>query len=403
MTQHTQSAPTEQILLKMGEIVLKGLNRRSFEDKLMQNVRRHVQPFGSFQVFARQSTIYVLPQKDDCDLAGAFDSCRKVFGIARITRAMPCNKTVDDIVEAACTYLDADMKAARSFKVESKRADKRFPLNSIQLSQAVGGRLADRYPHITVDVHTPDLTVYVEIRETAAYVHSPAKLGAGGLPVGMGGTAVSLLSGGIDSPVASYMMARRGVQIEMVHFIAPPYTGQQAQDKVVKLAQLLTPYCGRMIVHLISVTEIQEAIRANCPEEYFTLLQRRFMMRLAERVAKKAGAEALVTGESLGQVASQTMKALNVTGDVVTLPILQPLIGMDKVEITRLSRQIGTFETSILPFEDCCTVFTPRHPATRPDINKVRKAESVLDIEGLVERALAAQEWVRVRPGTLTD
>lgn len=402
MTQHTQSAPTEQILLKMGEIVLKGLNRRTFEDKLMQNVRRHVQPFGSFQVFARQSTIYVLPQKDDCDLAGAFDSCRKVFGIARITRAMPCEKTVEAIVEAACTYLDADMKAAHSFKVESKRADKRFPLNSIQLSQAVGGRLADRYPHITVDVHTPDLTVYVEIRETAAYVHSPAQLGAGGLPVGMGGTAVSLLSGGIDSPVSSYLMARRGVQIEMVHFIAPPYTGKQAQEKVVKLAQLLTPYCGRMIVHLISVTEIQEAIRANCPEEYFTLLQRRFMMRLAEQVAKKAGAEALVTGESLGQVASQTMKALNVTGDVVTLPILQPLIGMDKVEITRLSRQIGTFETSILPFEDCCTVFTPRHPATRPDINKVREAESVLDIDGLVERALAGQEWVRVRPG-VTD
>lgn len=388
----------EILLLKLGEVVLKGLNRKVFEDRLLNNVRRRLRHCGSFQVYVRQSTIYVEPQDASCDLESAYAACRQVFGIAAVARAVPCEKTVEAITATAKAYLAGSFAAARSFKVESKRADKTFALNSIQLSQAVGGELAEAFPGVTVDVHTPDLTVYVEIREKYAYVHAPAVPGAGGLPVGMGGTAVSLLSGGIDSPVSSWMMARRGVQLEMVHFVSPPYTSQQALDKVLDLAKLLTAYCGRMIVHVIPFTEIQEEIRKNCPEEYFTLIMRRFMMRLAGVVAKKAGAGALVTGESLGQVASQTMMALNVTEDVTTLPVLRPLIGMDKVEIIRISREIGTYDTSILPYEDCCTVFTPRHPCTRPKLEDVREAEARLNVDALVEKAMAGEHWVRVKP-----
>ena len=388
----------EMLLLKLGEVVLKGLNRRSFEDKLVTNVRRHLKKHGSFQIYVRQSTIYVEPQNDGCDMEAAFKSARQVFGIVSVARALPCEKNVEAIVETAKTYLAGEFAGTRTFKVESRRADKQFYLNSIQISQAVGGELAEAFPKVKVDVHKPDLTVYVEIREKAAYVHGPATPGAGGLPVGTGGHAVSLLSGGLDSPVASWMIARRGVQLEMVHFVSPPYTSQQAQDKVIELAQLLTPYCGRMIVHNIPFTEIQEEIRRNCPEEYFTLIMRRFMMRLSEAVARKAGAKALVTGESLGQVASQTLMALGVTEDVTSMPVLRPLIGTDKVEIIRLAREIGTYETSILPYEDCCTVFTPRHPAIRPEVEAVREAESVLDIDGLVEKAMSEKTWIRVKP-----
>lgn len=393
----TQQAQ-EIFLLKLGEVVLKGLNRRTFEDKLVNNVRRRVRHCGSFNVYTRQSTIYVEPQGDDCDMAAALTACRQVFGVVAVARAVPCEKSVEAITETAEAYLKDEFAAAKTFKVESKRADKLFPLNSIQLSQAVGGNLNERFPNVAVDVHNPDLTVHVEIREKAAYVHAPAVPGAGGLPVGMGGLAVSLLSGGIDSPVSSWMMARRGVQLEMVHFVSPPYTSQQAQDKVVELARLLTAYCGRMTIHIIPFTKIQEEIRRACPEEYFTLIMRRFMMRIAEAVAKKIGAGALVTGESLGQVASQTLPALNVTENVTSLPVLRPLIGMDKVEIIRISREIGTFDTSILPYEDCCTVFTPRHPCTRPKLEEVREAESTLDIDALVEEALASWTRIRVKP-----
>ena len=387
----------EIILCKLGEVVLKGLNRHSFETKLMSNIRRRTQKFGKFRIYSRQSTIYVEPTTDRCDMEAAYAAARQVFGVVSVARAVPCEKTVEAIVETAKTYLAPAFAAARTFKVESKRADKHFYLNSIQISQAVGGELAEAFPNVAVDVHEPDLTVYVEIREKHAYVHAPSVPGAGGLPVGMGGHAVSLLSGGLDSPVSSWMMARRGVQLEMVHFVSPPYTSQQALDKVLELARLLTAYCGRMIVHIVPFTEIQEEIRKNCPEEYFTLIMRRFMMRLAEAVAKKAGAKALITGESLGQVASQTMLALGTTEDVTSLPVLRPLIGMDKVEIIRIAREIGTYETSILPYEDCCTVFTPRHPCTRPNLEDVRKAEAALDVEGLIAKALAGESWVRVK------
>ena len=387
----------EIILCKLGEVVLKGLNRHSFETKLMSNIRRRTQKFGKFKIYSRQSTIYVEPVGEDCDLAGAYAACKQVFGLIAITKAVPCEKSKEAILETAKAYLGGELQKAKSFKVETKRADKSFPMGSIEISQWVGGMLHDAFPHLKVDVHAPELTVYVEVREDAAYVHAPAEPAAGGLPLGMGGSALSLLSGGIDSPVSSYMMAKRGVVLEMLHFAAPPYTSDLARQKVLQLAQELTAWCGRMSVHIVPLTEIQEQIRKQCPEEYFTLITRRFMMRIADRLAKEFDCRALVTGENLGQVASQTMEALRVSEDVTDLPVLRPLIGMDKEEIVRIARHIGTFDTSILPYEDCCTAFTPRHPKTKPHVEEVREIESVLDTEGLVSRAMEQREVVKVK------
>ena len=387
----------EIILCKLGEVVLKGLNRHSFEMKLMSNIRRRTARFGRFKIYSRQSTIYVEPAEETCDVDGAYAACRQIFGIIAIARAVPCEKDKAAIFKTAKQYLGDALREAKSFKVESRRADKTFPMGSIELSQWVGGALHDAFPHLQVDVHHPELTVYLEIREDAAYVHAPAQSAAGGLPLGMGGSAVSLLSGGIDSPVSSYMMAKRGVQLEMIHFASPPYTSEQAREKVLELARLLTPWCGRLNVYVVPFTEIQEAIRTHCPEEYFTLIMRRFMMRLADSLARELHCKALVTGESLGQVASQTMQAIAVSEDAATLPILRPLIGMDKEEIVRIARHIGTFEQSILPYEDCCTVFTPRHPKTKPTVEEVRELESVLEIEELCRRAMAQREMVKIK------
>ena len=388
----------EIILCKLGEIVLKGLNRHSFEMKLMSNIRRRTQRYGKFKIYSRQSTIYVEPVEETCDLNAAYDACKKVFGIIAIARAVPCAKEKEAIFATAKEYLGPALLAAKSFKVESKRSDKSFPMGSIQLSQWVGGALHDAFPHLTVDVHTPELTVYLEVREDAAYVHGPAEAAAGGLPIGMGGHAVSLLSGGIDSPVSSYMIAKRGVQLELLHFASPPYTSEQAREKVLQLAQELTVWCGRLTVHVVPFTEIQEEIRRKCPEDHFTLIMRRFMMRLGDRLAHELACKAIVTGESLGQVASQTIQALVVSDDVATLPVLRPLIGMDKEEIVRIARHVGTFDTSILPYEDCCTVFTPRHPKTKPSVEETREYESALDVEGLCQRAMANREMIRVKP-----
>ena len=363
----------------------------------MSNVNRRVSKCGNFRVYSKQSTIYVEPKDDECDIEAAFESCKKVFGIIAVSKALPCEKDIQKIISAAKNYLACEMRTARSFKVESKRADKTFPLTSIQISQQVGGALHQAFPTCEVNVHDPELVVHIEIRDDAAYVHGPAEEGAGGLPIGVGGRAVSLLSGGIDSPVSSYMIAKRGVKLEMVHFFSPPYTSDEAKEKVLSLAKLLVPWCGRLTVQIVPFTEIQEEIRRNCPEEFFTLIMRRFMMRISQRVADQVKAKALVTGENLGQVASQTMEALRVTEDVVDLPVLRPLIGMDKEEIVRLSRKIGTFDTSILPYEDCCTVFTPRHPRTKPNLDEVREAEAVLDIEGLIDRAMTNREFVRIK------
>ena len=388
----------EVILLKNGEIALKGLNRHAFEDRLIKNARRKLMPVGEFHFKKAQSTIYVEPAEDACDIAGAYAACKQVFGIIAITRALPCEKSREAILDTAKTYLAGALTAAKSFKVESKRADKTFPMGSIQLSQWVGGALHDAFPHLAVDVHHPELTVYVEVREDAAYVHGPAEAAAGGLPLGMGGHAVSLLSGGIDSPVSSYMIAKRGVQLEMIHFASPPYTSELAREKVLKLAQELTPWCGRLAVFIIPFTEIQEEIRRKCPEDHFTLIMRRFMMRLADMLAQELRCRALVTGENLGQVASQTMQALAVSEDVTTMPVLRPLIGLDKEEIVKIARRIGTFDTSILPYEDCCTVFTPRHPKTKPSVEETREYEAALDVEGLCRRAMANRELIRVKP-----
>ena len=384
----------EIFLLKLGEIILKGANKRQFENKLRQNIRRRMKAYGNFDVYILQSTVYVEPEDENADVEGAWEACKSVFGVNSICRCRPCEKNLDAIFAAVEEYLGDELDCAKSFKVESKRSDKQFPMGSI--AQEIGGRLAEAHPGVAVDVHHPEYTVYVEVRDHAAYVHGPALPGAGGLPTGVGGRAMCLLSGGIDSPVSAYMMAKRGVEIESVHFFSYPYTSQLAKDKVLELARLVTRYSGKMTVNIVSFTEIQEAIRDNCPEEYFTLIMRRFMMDISQRLAREDGCGALVTGENLGQVASQTMEAMTVTGAVVEMPVFMPLVGMDKEEIVTIARKIGTLETSILPYEDCCTVFTPKHPKTKPTLGQVLHAERKLDREALIARALESVEKVKV-------
>ena len=384
------------ILLKLGELVLKGLNRHNFEDQLMSNARRRLRPHGQFKVYSKQSITYVEPQSEDCDVDAAFEAMKKIFGAVGVCRCRACGKDKDVMLAAIRDFLGEELSAARTFKVECKRSDKTFPLNSIQLAQYLGGELDELYPNLTPDMHHPDLTVYVEVRDDAAFVHGPTQPGAGGLPVGMAGRAVSMLSGGIDSPVASWMMAKRGLELEMVHFFSYPYTSLEAKQKVLDLAKLLTPWTGRLMVHVVPFTEIQEELRRSCPEELFTIIMRRFMMRIATAVAQRTGAGAIVTGESLGQVASQTMEAMQCTGAVTDLPVFRPVVGMDKEEIVRISRRINTFETSILPYEDCCTVFTPRHPRLKPTREECEKAEEKLDVEALAERAVAGIERIRI-------
>lgn len=383
------------ILMKQGEIILKGQNRRFFETKLLSNVRHRLKPFGEFVVYATQSTVYVEPKDEACDMDGALDAMLTVFGFVSVTRALACEKDKDAIYEAAKKYLGEALKNAKSFKVETRRSDKRFPMSSIEISQYVGGLLSDEFPDIAVDMHNPELMIRVEVRETSAYVHARALPGAGGMPVGSNGSAVTLLSGGIDSPVSSYMIARRGIHLVPVHFFSFPYTSEQAKEKVLELAKLLTKCCGRLVVEIVPFTHIQEEIRAKCPEEYFTLIMRRFMMRISEKIAIQNNCKALVTGENLGQVASQTMEALRVTEECVSLPVLRPLIGMDKTDIVQIARKIGTFETSILPYEDCCTVFTPRHPRTKPKLQDVLDVESALDVAALEDEAVQNKYTVK--------
>lgn len=384
------------ILLKLGEIVLKGLNKKYFEQKLISNVRRRLKGLGIFKIYCVQSTVYVEPQSDDIDMDTCVEAMQQVFGAVSVVRAAACEKDVAKIAEKAIEYMREAMLAAKSFKVETRRADKSFPMSSIQISQYVGGELSEAYPDTAVDVHNPELVVQVEIRDFAAYVHSAALPGAGGMPVGSNGSAVTLLSGGIDSPVSTYMIAKRGVRMVPVHFFSFPYTSELAKQKVIDLADQLTKYCGRMTLQVVPFTHIQEEIRDKVSEEYFTLVMRRFMMRIAQRIAEDTGCKAIVTGENLGQVASQTMEAMNCTEAVCKNVVLRPLIGFDKEEIVRFARKIGTFATSTLPYEDCCTVFTPRHPRTRPTLEEVETAEAVLDIDGLVNEALAGIEFIKL-------
>ncbi len=384
----------EIILLKLGELVLKGLNRHFFEEQLMANARRRLKAYGEFKVITRQSITYVEPKTEDCDMDGAFRAMKTVFGAAGVCRCRACEKDKEAMLAAIQEFLAEDLSKTKTFKVECKRSDKTFPLNSIQLAQYLGGELDDLYPHLTADMHHPDLTVYVEVRDDHAFVHGNTQPGAGGLPVGMAGRAVSLLSGGIDSPVASWMMAKRGLELDMVHFFSYPYTSEAAKEKVLELAGILTPWTGRLVVHVVPFTAIQEELRRSCPEELFTILMRRFMMRISAQVACRVGAKALITGESLGQVASQTMEAMLCTEAVTQLPVFRPVVGMDKEEIVRISRKIGAFETSILPYEDCCTVFTPKHPKLKPTLEECVRAEEKLDVEGLVKAAVDGVERV---------
>jgi len=379
------------LLLKQGEIVLKGLNRRAFENKLIDNIKRRLGTLCEFNIYSMQSTIYAQPL-GTCDMDEALDLAKNIFGIASVTRAAACEKDKDAIVKKAAQYLEDELKTAKTFKVESKRSDKRFPMGSIELSQYVGGELHDLFTHLVPDMQNPEYTVNVEIRDLEAYVHGPAQRGAGGLPVGMGGRMVTLLSGGIDSPVASYMIAKRGVQLIPVHFYSHPYTSVMAKEKVIKLADILSKYCGHLKVELVPFTKIQEQINEKCPEGLITIIMRRFMMRIAERIARDNGCTALVTGDNLGQVASQTAEALAVSEECVEIPVFRPLIAFDKREIIDIAREIDTYETSILPYEDCCTVFTPRRPRTKPKLDEILEAESKLAIEAIVEEAVMQTE-----------
>ena len=379
----------ELILAKYGEIALKGLNRNTFEDILMKNIRRRLRSVGAFQYSRAQSTIYIPPKEEDIDLEEAMDRLKTIFGIAALSRACICEKDFADISKIAPEYLEDTLSCARTFKVEAKRSDKAFPMKSPELCAELGGVLLDAFPHLKVDVKHPDVVVMVEIRDTNAYVHGASIKGAGGLPVGSSGKALLLLSGGIDSPVAGYRMARRGVHIAAIHYVSPPYTSERAQLKVETLCQKLTPYCGSIGFFCVPFTKLQEAIKKNCPEEYFTIIMRRLMMEIAQRIAKQDGCLALITGESVGQVASQTMQALACTDAVATIPVFRPLIGMDKTEIVETARKIDTFETSTLPYEDCCTVFTPRHPKVRPNLEDVERAQNRFDFEPLLEEAVA--------------
>lgn len=387
--------PKELIILKMGEVVLKGLNRDNFENTLLKNMRRRLDGLGEFKVYRSQSTAYCEPLTDDCDMDEAFERLCKVFGFVALARCAVVEKDMGKILEAAGEYLAPQLAAARTFKVNAKRSDKGFPKKSPEICADVGEYLLEKFPHLKVDVIEPQVTVTVEIRDFGAYIHADAVKGAGGLPVGTSKKALLLLSGGIDSPVAGHMIAKRGVFLSAVYFETPPYTGVAAKEKVVSLAKTLKPWCGAINLFSVSLTKVQEALYANCREEYFTLLLRRFMMRCAAELAKREDCLALVTGESVGQVASQTIPALAVTGDAAgELPVLRPLIGLDKEEIIVRSRQIGAFDISILPYEDCCAMFTPKHPKTNPSLADVIEEETKIDVAALTDEAMATLEKI---------
>lgn len=380
----------EIILLKDGEIVLKGLNRRTFEDVLKKNIRHAISHLGSFEIKSAQSIIYVKPLSDDIDLDEACLKISRVFGIVSYSRAAICEeKTLESIIDTAPVYLEKELKAVKTFKVEARRSDKRFPYKSPEICAELGGVILDKFPHLSVDVHNPDLIVNVEVRDFGAYVHGAAHKGAGGIPVGTSGNAAILISGGIDSPVAAYMMAKRGLKLTAVHFASPPYTSKRAEDKVVRLLRRVSRYAGKMTMYTVPFTKIQETIKNECPEELFTIIMRRLMMQISSRIAADNDCTALITGESLGQVASQTIGALSCTDDAADLLVFRPLIGMDKQEIIDISYKIDTYDISIEPYEDCCTVFTPKHPRTRPVLKYVKEAQEKANFEPMIEEALA--------------
>lgn len=388
----------EIVLIKNGELALKGLNRNSFEDKLIKNMKSRLADLGKFEFTKSQSTIMVEAQSDETDLDLAVERISKVFGIAALSRACVCEKDFDTIRKAAVQYLEEQLEDAATFKVEAKRSDKKFPMKSPEICREAGGYILSKFNHLKVDVHNPDIIVTIEIRDKYAFIHGNSIKGAGGMPTGTSGRAAILISGGIDSPVAAYMMAKRGIELCAVHFASPPYTSELAEMKVMELLKKVAKYSGTITTYVVPFTKIQEKIRDLCPEEYFTIIMRRIMMEISEKIAVNQNCSALITGESVGQVASQTIYALACTDCVVEMPVFRPCIGMDKEEIIKISRKIDTFETSIQPYEDCCTVFTPKHPKTRPHVEDVAKAQNkITDLDELVEEAIKNAKKVIIR------
>lgn len=386
----------EIVLIKLGEIALKGLNRFSFEDALKKNIKSALYGAGYFKVSIAQSTIYVTPQSE-VDMDEVCDRISRVFGIVSFSRACVCEKNIEDIFLKAPEYLADTLRYAKTFKVEAKRSDKKFPLTSPEISREVGGLLLEHFPHLTVDVHNPEVKVVVEIRDFGAYIHAGAEKGAGGIPVGTGGNAAILISGGIDSPVAAYMLAKRGVKLTAIHFASPPYTSERAEDKVHRLLRKVSRYAGPIEMITVPFTKIQERIKDECEEELFTIIMRRMMMKISNIIAEKYDCTALITGESLGQVASQTISAIACTDEAAEMPVFRPLIGMDKEEIIQISRKIDTFDISIEPFEDCCTVFTPKHPRTKPVLKFVKYAEEDAHLDDLIAEAVENVKVITIR------
>ena len=389
----------EIILIKNGELALKGLNRGSFESALMRNLKRRLKPLMKFEMTKSQSTIVIEPLEEDADMDQAAEEVGKVFGIAAYSRAAVCEKEMQTILRTAEEYLGDELDMIRTFKVESRRADKSFPLKSPEISREMGGYLLKRHPNLSVDVHNPDLVVNVEVRQKGAYIHGNQLKGAGGLPVGTSGKAAILISGGLDSPVAAYTMAKRGLVLTGIHFASPPYTSARAEEKVTDLMYEVAEYAGNMKFFIVPFTEIQEHIKDDCPEEMFTVIMRRMMMRVASRIAAENDCGALITGESLGQVASQTLDAIRCTDAAADLPVLRPLIGTDKFDMVDTSRKFGTYDTSIEPYEDCCTVFTPKHPKLHPSLEKIEAAESNMDYAPMIDRAVENVKFLFVRRG----
>ena len=387
----------EIILIKNGELALKGLNRSNFEDILIKNMRRRLKSLGEVSIRKAQSTIYVEPLEDGIDMEEAVESLTQVFGIVNICPVMKCEKDMESIAKAAVECVNSMRTTEKTFKVEAKREDKKFPLNSPQICMELGGKILEAVRDISVDVHKPDITVNVEVRQEA-YVYTRKIKGAGGMPIGTNGKATILLSGGIDSPVAGYMIAKRGVELEAVHFHSHPYTSDRAKEKVIDLAKQMSKYCGKIRLHVVPFTKIQLDIIEKCPENYLTVIMRRLMMRIAEKISAREGSAALITGESIGQVASQTMESLVCTDNAVSQPVFRPCIGMDKEEIVTISKKIGTYETSILPYEDCCTIFVPKHPKTKPQLSEIIEAEKALgDIEAALDEAIAEEEILVIK------
>ncbi len=386
----------ELILLKYGELILKGLNRPTFEQILINNVKQSIKDLGNFNIKKRQATIYVEPLDANIDIENTIERLKKVFGIAIINRVVKTEKDIQKIEETAVKYSKAALKRYKTFKVETKRSDKQFPLKSPEISKQVGAVILKDNPNLKVNVHKPEITINIEVREEYAYISTQKIQGAGGLPVASNGKATLLLSGGIDSPVAGWMMAKRGVEIDAIYYHSPPYTGERAKEKVIELARILTNYCRKISLHIIPFTEIQLQIYDKCPDDQLTLIMRRIMMMIAEKVAVKNQSKAIITGESLGQVASQTIEALAVTNAAINMPIFQPLIGLDKNEIVEIARKINTFETSILPYEDCCTIFVPKRPQIKPKLDKLIKSEEAIDIDKLIKEAIEQMETIQI-------